>query len=59
MREGKGGGKEREAPMHFIENSKLTHAGRITKNKGGCGQTQLRVTSIRSRSHHNIHALKV
>ena len=25
---GRGGGKEREAPTHLIENSKLTHAGR-------------------------------
>ena len=33
MKEGKGRGKERKAPMHLIENSKLTHAGRVTKNK--------------------------
>ena len=31
MREGRGGEKKREAPTHFtIENSKLTHAARIT-----------------------------
>ena len=28
MKERKGRGKEREAPTHLIENSKLTHAGR-------------------------------
>ena len=32
MKKGKGR-KEREAPTHLIENSKLTHAGRVTKNK--------------------------
>ena len=26
MKEGKGRGKEREAPTHLIENSKVTHA---------------------------------
>ena len=55
MREGRGGGKEREAPTHLIENSKLAHAGRVTKNKGGCGQTQPRVTLLLSSSRsHNI-----
>ena len=29
---GLGGVKEREAPTHLIENSKLTNAGRVTKN---------------------------
>ena len=32
MKEGRGGGKEREAPTHFIEVSVLTHAARVTKN---------------------------
>ena len=32
MKEGRGGGKEREAPTHFIEISVLTHAARVTKN---------------------------
>ena len=31
-REG-GGGKEHEAPTHLIENLKLTHAARNTKNR--------------------------
>ena len=31
MREGKGGGKEREAPTNSIKNSELTHAARVTK----------------------------
>ena len=31
MKEGRGGGKEREAPTHLIKNSKLTHAARVTK----------------------------
>ena len=31
MKEGRGGGKEREAPTHLIKNSKLTHAVRVTK----------------------------
>ena len=30
---GRGGGKEREAPTHLIENLKLSHAARFTKNK--------------------------
>ena len=33
MKEGKGRGKEREAPTHLIEHLKLTHAGRVTKNR--------------------------
>ena len=33
MREGRGGGKEREAPTHLIKNSELTHAARVTKNR--------------------------
>jgi hypothetical protein len=35
MREGRGGGKEREAPthLHVIKNSELTHAARVTKTK--------------------------
>ena len=37
MKKGKGRGKEHEAPTHLIKNSKLTHAGRVTKNKNGCG----------------------
>ena len=32
MNRGKGRGKEREAPMHLIKISKLTHAARVTKN---------------------------
>ena len=32
MKEGRGGGKEREAPTHLIEISALTHAARVTKN---------------------------
>ena len=32
MREGRGRGKEREAPTHLMKNSKLTHAARVTKN---------------------------
>ena len=36
MKEGKGRGKEREAPTHLIEISKLTHAARITKNRQNC-----------------------
>ena len=45
MKKGGGGGKERETPTHFIKNSKLTHAGRVTKNSAvstdrirGCGR---------------------
>ena len=34
MREGKGGGKEREAPTHLIKNSELTHAARVTQLHG-------------------------
>ena len=37
MKEGRGGGKEREAPTHFIEISVLTHAARITKNSQTTG----------------------
>ena len=33
-----GEGKEREAPTHFIENSKLFHAARITQKKRGWDQ---------------------
>jgi hypothetical protein len=33
MREGRGGGKEREAPTHLIKNSELTHAALVTKNR--------------------------
>ena len=36
MKEGRGGGKEREAPMHLIEISELTHAVRFTKNRHNC-----------------------
>ena len=32
MKEGKGGGKERKAPTHLIEISRLTHTARVTKN---------------------------
>ena len=39
MKEGRGGGKECEAPTHLIENSKLTHAARVTKNNSGNSQT--------------------
>ena len=46
MKEGRGGGKEREAPTHLIENSKLTHAVCVTKNKHGSGQTQPRTMRI-------------
>ena len=35
MKKGKGRGKEREAPTHLVKNSKLTHAGCVTKNKHG------------------------
>ena len=35
-----GGGKEREAPTHLIENPKLSHAACLTKNKKGSGQSQ-------------------
>ena len=37
MKKGKGRGKEREAPTHLIENSKLSHAARVTKNKNRNG----------------------
>ena len=37
MKKGKGRGKEREAPTHLIKVSKRSHAGRVTKNKNGCG----------------------
>ena len=30
------GGKEREAPTHFIEISELSYAARITKNRHNC-----------------------
>jgi hypothetical protein len=30
---GRGGGKEREAPMHLIKNSEHTHAACVTKNR--------------------------
>ena len=40
LKEEKGRGKEREAPTHLIENSKLTHAGRVTK------KTNLRCRSL-------------
>ena len=43
MKEGRGGGKEREAPMHLIENSKFTHAARVTKNNSGSSQTSNRM----------------
>ena len=33
MREGRGGGKEREAPTHSIKNLELTHAAHVTKNR--------------------------
>ena len=33
MREGRGGGKEREAPTNLIKNSEFTHAVRVTKNR--------------------------
>ena len=36
MKKGRGGGKEREAPTHLIEISKLTHAARATKNRHNC-----------------------
>ena len=29
----RGRGKEREAPMHLIENSKFSHAAHVTKNR--------------------------
>ena len=32
MKEGRGGGKEREVPTHLIEISALTHAACVTKN---------------------------
>ena len=32
MQEGRGGGKEHEAPTHLIEISTLTHAAHVTKN---------------------------
>ena len=33
MCEGKGGGTEREVPMHLIENSKLSLAACVTTNR--------------------------
>ena len=30
MKGGRGGGKEHEVPTHLVENSKLTHAARVT-----------------------------
>ena len=39
MEEGKGRGKEREVPTHLIEHLKLTHAGRVTKNRTFAGRS--------------------
>ena len=54
MKEGKGRGKEREVPTHLIENSKLSHAARVTKNKTRMGETnhadQVRLRADRARS---------
>ena len=36
MKEGKGRGEE--APTHLIEHLKLTHAGRVTKNRTFAGR---------------------
>ena len=37
MKDGKGRGKEHEAPTHLIEISRLTHAARVTaKLQGTC-----------------------
>ena len=49
MKERKGGEKEREAPTHFIENSKLTHTGCVTKNKKNLRSQSLRATAKRQR----------
>ena len=53
MKEGRGGGKERDAPTHLIENSKLTHVARVTKNNGGSSQTSNRKLArmLRSQTH--------
>ena len=43
MERGRGGGKERETPMHLIEISELSHAARVTKNRHNrkvCSQEQ-------------------
>ena len=45
MKEGRGGGKECEAPTHLIENPKFTHAARVTKNNSGSSQTSTRTLS--------------
>ena len=50
MKEGGGGGKERETPTHLIKNSKLTHAGRVTKNKKRM-RLRLRSVNPRPRTH--------
>ena len=38
MKEEKREGKERDAPMHYIKTSKLSHAGCVTKNKTRCSR---------------------
>ena len=45
MKEGRGGGKEREAPTHLIEISELTHAARVTKNRQNCNLCSQEKTS--------------
>ena len=46
MKKGRGGGKEHKAPTHFIEKSKLSHAGRVAKNINGCSQRQLHASPV-------------
>lgn len=45
-KEGKGRGKECEAPAQLIENSIFSHAAHITKIKTVAVETQLRCMSI-------------
>ena len=43
---GRGGGKECEVLTHLFENSKLSHAMHVTKNKKGSGQFHNRVVCV-------------
>ena len=39
MKNGKEGGEEHKVPAYSTENSKLSLAVRVTKNKNSCGQS--------------------